>query len=140
MFQAIDAVPAGLGIVTAATAALLLVPAHAASPPPPVPDVMPERVEMPIMQTQPMDPCAGAHGIVLSGRFTATTGTTGPSHVRLAGPILYSDVTTDREGRFELRVPIEAASEDVCALLPGTSTFRFTDEATTLEYKISLER
>ncbi len=135
MFQAIDAVPAGLGIVTAATAALFLVPVQVPSPAPPVPEVMPERVELPVVQTQPMDPCAGARGIVLTGRVTG-----GASHVRLAGPILYSDVLTDRDGRFELHVPIEAASEDLCALLPGTSTFRFTDEATTLEYKISFER
>lgn len=135
MFQAIDAVPAGLGIVTAATAALFLVPVRVASPCPPVPEVMPERVEMPIMQTQPMDPCAGARGIVLTGRVTG-----GSSHVRLAGPVLYSDVMTDRDGRFELRIPIEAASAEVCALLPATSTFRFTDEATTVEYKISIER
>jgi hypothetical protein len=136
MFQAIDAVPAGLGIVTAATAALFLMPARAVSPPPPVPEVMPERVEMPVVQTQPMDRCAGARGIVLTGRVTG-----GPSHVRLAGPVIYSDVMTDREGRFELRIPIEAASEDVCALLPGSTTlFRFTDEATTVEYKITIER
>ncbi len=135
MFQAIDAVPAGLGIVTAVTAGLLLAPARTPSPAPPVPEVMPERVEMPVVQTQPMDPCAGARGIVLTGRVTG-----GSSHVRLAGPILYSDVMTDRDGRFELRIPIEAASEDVCALLPANTSFRFTDEATTLEYKISIER
>lgn len=136
MFQAIDAVPAGLGIVTAATAALLLAPARTIAPPPPVPEVMPERVELPVVQTQPMDPCAGARGIVLTGRVTG-----GPSHVRLAGPLIYSDVTTDRDGRFELRIPIEGAADDVCALLPRSTTlFRFTDEATTLEYKISIER
>ena len=136
MLQAIEVVPSGLGIVAAATAALLLMPARTASPSPPVPEVMPERVEMPVVQTQPMDPCAGARGIVLTGRVTG-----GASHVRLAGPLLYSDVTTDRDGRFELRIPIEAASDDVCALLPHTTTwFRFTDEATTLEYKITIER
>jgi hypothetical protein len=100
-----------------------------------MPEVSPERVELPVVQTQPMDPCAGARGIVLTGRVTG-----GSSHVRLAGPVIYSDVLTDRDGRFELRIPIEAASADVCALLPANTTFRFTDEATTLEYKISIER
>lgn len=135
MLQAIEVVPSGLGIVAIATAALGLMPMRVASPPPPVPDAMPERVELPVVQTQPMDPCAGARGIVLTGRVTG-----GPSHVRLAGPILYSDVVTDRDGRFELRIPIDATSDDVCALLPVTRTFSFTDEATTLEYKISIER
>ena len=135
MLQAIEVVPSGLGIVAVATAALGLMPARVVSPPPPMPDVMPERVEMPIVQTQPMDPCAGARGIVLTGRVTG-----GASHVRLAGPILYSDVLTDRDGRFELRIPIDGTSEDVCALLPATRTFVFADEATTLEYKISIER
>ncbi len=133
MFQAIDAVPAGLGIVTAATAALFLVPVQVPSPAPPVPEVMPERVELPVVQTQPMDPCAGARGIVLTGRVTG-----GASHVRLAGPILYSDVLTDRDGRFELHIPI--ASADVCSLLPGPQQYRFTDDATTIEYRISFDR
>jgi hypothetical protein len=136
MFQAIDAVPAGLGIVTAATAALFLVPVRTPTAPPPVPEMSPERVELPVIQTQQMDPCVGARGIVLTGRVTG-----GASHVHLAGPILYSDVVTDRDGRFEVRIPIAAASDDVCALLPGSTTlFRFADEATTLEYKISIER
>ena len=137
MSQAIDAVPTGLGIVTAVTGALLALTPRTAYPPPPVPDATPERVELPVRQTQPMDPCAGARGIVLSGRVT---GTSGASHVRLAGPIFYSDVTTDRDGRFELRIPIDAASEDVCALLPAAQQFRFADEATTLEYRIAIER
>jgi hypothetical protein len=135
MFQAIDAVPTGLGIVAAATAALLLVPVRAPSAAPAIPEVSPERVDLPVVQTQPMDPCAGARGIVLTGRVTG-----GASHLRLAGPIFYSDVTTDRDGRFELRIPIEAASDEVCALLPTNASFRFTDEATTLEYKLTIER
>ena len=134
MLQAIEVVPSALGIV-AVSAALWLVPARVPSPPPPMPEVSPERVELPVVETQSMDPCAGARGIVLTGRVTG-----GSSHVRLAGPVIYSDVLTDRDGRFELRIPIEAASTDVCALLPANTTFRFTDEATTLEYKISIER
>jgi hypothetical protein len=136
MSQAIDVVPNGLGIATAVAAALWALPTTQPSPPPPLPEASPERVELPVLQTQPQDPCTGARGVLLAGHVTPAQ----TSHVRLAGPVFYADVTTDRFGAFELRVPIEGQSEDVCALLPSTRTFRFADDATTLEYAISIER
>lgn len=131
MRLAIQATP-GLGIATIATAALALWP-RAQPSAPPLPDPAPEEIVVPVAQTQPMDPCAGARGLVLSGRVTG-----GWSHVRLAGPVIYSDVTTDGDGRFELRIPI--SSDDVCTLLPAPVTYRFADDAMTLEYRISFER
>ena len=38
----------------------------------------------------------------------------GASHVRLAGPVIYTDVTTDAFGKIGLTIPVDG---DVCALL-----------------------
>jgi hypothetical protein len=131
MRLAIQATP-GLGIATVATAALALWP-HARPSTPPLPEPPPERIHEPVMQVQPMDPCTGVKGILIAGHVTG-----GASHVRLAGPVVYSDVTTDRAGDFELHVPI--ASDDVCSLLAGPQQYRFADDAMTLEYRISFDR
>jgi hypothetical protein len=131
MRLAIEATP-GLGIATIATAALALWPGATPSAPP-LPEPPPERIHQPVQQVQPMDPCTGVTGILIAGHVTG-----GASHVRLAGPIIYSDVQTDGAGNFELHVPI--ASDDVCSLLPGPQHYLFADNAMTLEYRISFDR
>jgi hypothetical protein len=131
MRLAISATP-GLGIATITTAALALWP-RATPSAPPLPEPPPERIDVPVMQVQPMDPCAGVTGLLIAGHVTG-----GATHVKLAGPIIYSDVRTDAGGNFELHVPI--ASDDVCSLLPGPQRYRFADDAMTLEYRISFDR
>lgn len=131
MRLAIQATP-GLGIATVVTAALALWPRTTPSATP-LPEPPPERIHQPVQQVQPMDPCAGVTGILIAGHVTG-----GATHVQLAGPIIYSDVRTDRAGKFALHVPI--ASDDVCSLLPTPQHYVFADNAMTLEYRVSLDR
>ena len=111
--------------MTIATAALALWPApQPTSPPlpPPPPEIVP--LELPVN-------CASAHALVVRGNVTG-----GASHVELAGPVIYSDVTTDRDGHFAIHVPI---ADDICTVLETPQSYSFSDGATTIAYSITFE-
>ena len=82
---------------------------------------------MVVLDTPPLS-CETAHALIVRGHVTG-----GASHVRLAGPILYTDVTTDPSGDFELRVPVDG---NVCDLLPKPASYAFGDD---VAYTISFE-
>ena len=114
-----------LGIVTMATAALALWPQpKPTSPPLPPPPTEVVPLEVPVT-------CMAAHGLVVDGQVTG-----GPSHVELAGPVIYSDVTTDPYGHFQVRVPV---ADDLCTLISEPASYTFTDGTMTVAYSITFE-
>jgi hypothetical protein len=124
---AIHATP-GLGIVTIATAALALWPQPRPTSPP-LPDPLPDvaLLDPPVVKTEL--PCVGAHALVVTGRVTG-----GASHVQLAGPIIYTDVTTTSSGDFRLNIPVDG---DVCSLLGAPADYSFGDGSMQVTYTIS---
>ena len=72
--------------------------------------------------------CERARSLIVRGEVTG-----GASHVQLAGPIIYTDVTTDARGAFELRVPMDG---NVCDLLPKAQHFQFAGDGMTVAYSI----
>jgi hypothetical protein len=118
----------GLGIVTMATAALALWPQPQPTSPP-LPEPPPEVIAAtPVVETEL--PCVGAHALVVTGRVTG-----GASHVQLAGPVLYTDVTTAADGSFVLRI----ALDDACSVLTAPHDYQFSDGAMTVEYRVGFE-
>jgi hypothetical protein len=75
--------------------------------------------------------CSHAHALRIAGTVTG-----GASRVRIAGPIIYTDVTTDGSGRFDLTIPIRG---DLCSLLPAPADFSFSDASMTIAYRIDFE-
>ncbi len=114
-----------LALVSAITLGLALRP-HRAAPPAPNPRV--EFISVEVVLTDPTPSCVDAHQLVVRGHVSG-----GASHVRLAGPILYTDVATDPSGDFTLRVPVDG---NVCDLLPEPASYAFGDD---VRYTISFE-
>ena len=121
------------------TLALALRPHHA-PPPPPRPTIVATEIaaahvtgcdslQNPLFERRA---CESAHALVVRGHITG-----GASHVQLAGPILYTDVTTNAAGEFELRVPVDG---NVCDLLPEPKHFAFDGDGMTVRYDISFDR
>lgn len=76
--------------------------------------------------------CGDAHALRVSGWVTGG----GASRVHIAGPIIYTDVTTDTNGHFALTIPV---SGDLCSLLPAPASFIFSDDAMTVAYRIGFD-
>jgi hypothetical protein len=113
-----------LALTSIVTLGLALWPHHA-------PPVAKPRVEIQLIDVELTDPtprCETAHELVIRGHVTG-----GASHVQLAGPVIYTDVTTNALGTFELRVPVDG---DVCSILREPSFYTFGDD---VSYTISFE-
>ena len=80
----------------------------------------------------PPPTCSEAHTLVVYGHITG-----GATHVRLAGPVIYTDVTSDPWGNFQLRVPVEG---DLCSVLPTEAHAEFAGDGMTMAYDIRFER
>lgn len=118
-----------LALVTIATLGLALRP-HRAPPPPSL--IQARFATFDVVLVDPTPACAAAHALDVRGHVTG-----GFSHVQLAGPILYTDVTTSSLGTFELRIPVEG---NVCDLLPSAQHFAFEGDGMTVSYDIGFER
>jgi hypothetical protein len=128
---AISALP-GFGIVTAVatvTGALALWPHPAPAGEPAARVFSRSPISCPIA---PAPTCEHAHRLVVRGRVSG-----GVSHVQLAGPIIYTDVTTQPDGRIELWLPVDG---DVCSLLREPASYSFSDGSMQLSYTIGFAR
>jgi len=76
----------------------------------------------------PRPACESAHALMVRGHVTG-----GATHVKLAGPILYTDVTTNGGGDFVMTVPVDG---NVCDLLPMPQHFAFAGVGMTVRYDI----
>ena len=135
MRLAIVATPpcASLALVSILTASLALRP-HPARPAPPPPPRSVHVSHCPA--TSPLLPpqltCEQAHTLRVRGWVTG-----GPSHLRLAGPVLATDVTTDASGEFSLVVPVDG---NVCDLVREPSAYTFDDGSMHVVYAIDFAR
>jgi len=102
---------------------------HRAEPPRPI---SAQFVAVDVMLAEPPPACASAHALMVRGHITG-----GASHVQLAGPIIFTDVTTTPLGNFELRIPVDG---NVCDLLPSAQHFAFEGDGMTVAYDIGFER
>lgn len=117
-------------LVSAVTLGLALRPHRATPPPPPAPIVTDTSFD--VMRRAPTPPCVGAHALLVVGHVTG-----GATHMKLAGPVIYTDVTTNSLGNFELRIPVDG---DVCSVLPSAQQFQFDGDGMSVTYTIGFER
>ncbi len=118
-----------LALVSIATLGLALRPHRA--PPPPSP-ITARFAAFDVVLTDPTPACASAHALMVRGHVTG-----GISHVQLAGPIIYTDVTTTSLGDFVMRIPVDG---NVCDLLPSPQHFAFEGDGMTVAYTIGFDR
>lgn len=98
------------------------------------------RFDVVIEGDRPRLTCEHAHSLILRGTVSHLyDGETRSdrSHLRIAGPVLYTDLTTDPKGFFFERVPVEG---DVCELLQQTAHYSFSDGSMRVSYSIELAR
>lgn len=114
-----------LVLVSAVTLALAVRPHRQ---PPPAPPPAPDFITVDVVLVDPPATCETAHALLVRGHVTG-----GASHVQLAGPVIYTDVTTNRLGNFELRLPVDG---NVCDLLPHPASYAFGDD---VRYTITFE-
>jgi hypothetical protein len=116
-------------VVSALTLGLALRPHRA--PPPPSP-ISTRFAAFDVVVADPTPACASAHALLVRGHVTG-----GVSHVQLAGPIIYTDVTTTPLGDFVMRIPVDG---NVCDLLPTAQHFAFEGDGMTVSYDIGFDR
>ena len=120
-----------LALVAIVTAGLALRPRRDAAPPP-VPHALITHCTKQNPLLPPPPTCEDSHELYIEGWVTG-----GASHLRLAGPFLSTDVTTDDHGQFKLVIPVEG---NVCELLREPKAFDFTDGSMHVVYSVDFGR
>lgn len=135
-----------LGIVTALTAGLAVT---ALMQPPARPAGSPQLAEPPAADEPPIEPHAlarpcdaeGITTIVVRGQFMGRDGQPHPAvldqfAIQLPGKAGSYAAITDSRGYFEMRIPREDFTDDLCAL---SEWYTFSDDQMTLHYFVELE-
>ena len=125
----VAAPPLALTLLSIATLEIAL---HRPTAPPPDPYANSSGPEGCRVRAPEQPACDSAHALVVRGHITG-----GASHVQLAGPVIFTDVTTSPLGNFELRIPVDG---NVCDLLPSAQHFAFEGDGMTVSYDIGFER